>query len=262
MRQLLDLDRYPIDQPDSNDTAQLVQRCRAELRSNGIFNLDGFVRPAVIARAAAVIGPLSDSAAYQHERRHNIYFEERVAGLPADHPALLQFQTVHHTLCADQLVGTVIEQIYEWPPLAAFLARVLDKPRLYLMGDPLARVNVLAYRPGETLNWHFDRSQYTTTLLIQAAEAGGEFQYRSGLRSRTDPNYEGVARLLRGEDPQVAVHPLAAGTLNVFAGTNTAHRVTAVRGTSSRLIAVFSYYDQPGVSFGSAERIGFYGRAA
>jgi hypothetical protein len=32
------------------------------------------------------------------------------------------------------------------------------------------------YRPGEALNWHFDRSQFTTTLLIQAPEQGGEFE--------------------------------------------------------------------------------------
>jgi hypothetical protein len=54
---------------------------------------------------------------------------------------------------------------------------------------------------------------------------------------------------------------LAAGSLNVFAGKNTLHRVSTVRGARSRLIAVFSYYDKPGVFFSDAERIGFYGRA-
>ena len=128
------------------------------------------------------------------------------------------------------------------------------------MSDPLARVNVLAYRPGEALNWHFDRAQFTTTLLIRAAESGGEFQYRSALRSDTDPNYDGVARMLRGEDPEVATNTFAAGTLNVFAGRNTAHRVSPVIGKQSRMVAVFSYYDNPGVTFSSKERIGFYGR--
>jgi opacity protein-like surface antigen len=97
-------------------------------------------------------------------------------------------------------------------------------------------------------------------LLIRAATSGGDFQYRSNLRSDTDPNYESVARMLRGEDPQVTSQTLTAGTLSVFAGKNTAHRVTAVGGTSSRLIAVLSYYETAGVTFSSAERIGFYGR--
>jgi len=35
-----------------------------------------------------------------------------------------------------------------------------------------------------------------------------------------------------------------------------------VRGNKSRIIAVVSYYEEPGVTFSSAERKGFYGRAA
>jgi hypothetical protein len=262
MRDLIDLDRYPIDRLDSPEGVRLAERCKADLAVQGMFNLEGFVRAAAIDRAVSALEPLIDGAGYRHARRHNIYFKNTIPGLAADHPALKQFETVNYTLCADQLVGTIVDHIYEWTPLAAFLARVMGKPQLFLMSDPLARVNVLAYGPGEALNWHFDRSQFTTTLLIRAAESGGEFEYRSGLRSDSEPNYDGVARLLRGEDPQVSVQPLAAGTLNVFAGRNTAHRVTPVLGNRSRIIAVFSYYDKPGVALSSAERIGFYGRAA
>ena len=91
--------------------------------------------------------------------------------------------------------------------------------------------------------------------------AGGEFEYRSNLRSDTAPNYDGVAQLLAATDPAIRINPLAAGTLNVFAGKNTLHRVSTVRGERSRLVAVFSYYDRPDVAFSDAERIGFYGRA-
>ncbi len=70
-----------------------------------------------------------------------------------------------------------------------------------------------------------------------------------------------MAKLLRGSDPLVRVNPLAAGTLNVFAGKNTLHRVSPVRGRRDRLVAVYSYYEQPNVTFSERERIGFYGRA-
>ena len=262
MRNILDLDRYPIDRPDSPEISALVERCQADLAARGMFNLEGFVLRAAIERAAAEILPRSARDAYTHQRSHNVYFEKQLPGLPADHPALRQFATIHHTLCDDQLNGTIVHAIYEWPPLAAFLARVMRKPALFCMSDPLARVNVMEYRPGETLNWHFDRSQFTTTLLIQAAEQGGEFEYRSGLRSDADPNYEGGGRLLRGEDPDIRVNPLAGGTLNVFAGKNTLHRVSTVRGNRNRLVAVFSYYEKPDVEFSREERVGFYGRAA
>jgi hypothetical protein len=259
MEDLLDLDRYPVDRGDA--ATELAERCRRDLANTGMFNLEGFVRQEAIRRAAEQIIGLTP-AAFTHRRWHNVYFLEKVPGLRDDHPALTRFQTINHTLCGDQLTGSIIERIYEWTPLVNFIARVLKMPRLYVMDDPLARINILEYRPGEALNWHFDRSRYTTTLLIQAAEEDGEFQYCSNLRSDDDPNYEGVGKLLRGEDPGIRVNPLEAGTLNIFAGKNTLHRVSTVRGARSRFVAVFSYYDRPGVTFSEKERLGFYGRSS
>ena len=54
---------------------------------------------------------------------------------------------------------------------------------------------------------------------------------------------------------------MSAGTLNVFRGKNTAHKVGTVRGTKERLIAVFSYFDRPGVVFTKEDQLGFYGRS-
>ena len=130
------------------------------------------------------------------------------------------------------------------------------------MADPLGRINVMAYHEGEQLNWHFDRAEFTTTVLLQAPRSGGEFQYRCALRSESDPNYEGVARLLADQDERVQTLPLQPGTLNVFKGKNTTHRVTPVEGDRPRIVAVFSYYETPGFTMSDAERFGFYGRTA
>lgn len=261
MRDILDLDRYPIDRLGSAAGDELVLTCQAELAAEGMFNLPGLVRPEMIEFAAAQLRPLIDSVAFTHRRSHNVYFRRDVPGLPSDHPALRQFDTISQTLCGDQIAQTIIGRIYDWTPLADFLAAVMEKPKLYLMEDPLARVNVMGYRAGEALNWHFDRSQFTTTLLIQEPNAGGEFQYRTDLRSDDDPNYDGVVRFIEGRDPLVKTLPQKAGTLNVFKGKNTVHRVTPVIGDRERIVAVFSYYEKPGVLFSAEERIGFYGRA-
>ena len=261
MRDILDLDRYPLDRPASPEFDQLVADCRRAMATSGMFNLEGILRPGAIARAVDEIEPLMRCRSFTHRRWHNVYFKDKVDGVAPEHAALQRFETVHHTVCDDQMQDSVIHQIYESPLLVSFLANVMDKPKLYLMSDPLARANVMEYRAGETLNWHFDRSEFTVTLLIQPASSGGEFEYRTGLRTDTDPNFEGVAGVVRGEDGSVRVNPLTAGTLNVFAGKNTLHRVSTVRGAQSRLVAVFSYYERPNVLFSESERIGFYGRA-
>lgn len=262
MKRILDVDRFPLGDLESGAGKALVLSSRTSLDRHGLFSLDKLVRPSALANCVAEVKPVLDTASFKHARRHNAYFEKTMPGLAADHPALAEFETVNHTICADQIADGLIVGIYEWPPLARFLAAVMGKPALYPMADPLARANVMAYRRGEALNWHFDRAEFTITLLLQAPEAGGEFQYRSDLRSADDPNYDGVARLLAGEDANVRTLPLTPGTLNVFRGKNTAHRVTPIAGSRERVVAVFSYYDRPGVRLSDAERNGFYGRAA
>jgi hypothetical protein len=262
MHDILDLDRYPLDQPEAPEWRALVERCKAHLSRDGMFNVEGLMRPDAVRRAVSDVTPVLDTSAFTHKRSHNIYFRKAVPGLAPDHPALKLFETSNQTICADQIPDSLLVRLYNWPQLAGFIAATMDKPALYAMDDPIACANVMRYTAGEALNWHFDRSEFTTTLLLQAPLGGGAFEYRTGLRSDDDPNYDGVARMLRGEDSEVHGMTAAAGTLNVFRGKNTAHRVTPVIGPVDRIVAVFSYYETPGVRFSDEERIGFYGRAA
>ena len=259
MHTILDLKRYPLDRPESPDFEELVATCRAQLDENGLFNLPGFINASTVTETVSALTPRFAAGAFTHSRRHNIYFKPQIDGLPADHPALVKLTTINQTLCADQLADTDLSALYHWPPFAHFLATVMGQPELYPMVDPLAAMNAMAYHEGNALNWHFDRSEFTTTLLLQAPDAGGAFEYAKELRSDTDPNYDGVADLLTGRLAATRM-PLTAGTLNVFKGRNTAHRVTPVKGKTARMIAVFSYFDRPGVMFSDQERLGFYGR--
>ena len=45
MRQVLDLDRWPLDALDEARRQALVDRCRNELRHAGMFSLSGLIRP-------------------------------------------------------------------------------------------------------------------------------------------------------------------------------------------------------------------------
>jgi 2OG-Fe(II) oxygenase superfamily len=262
MKDILDLERYPLDKPGSAPWQALVDRCKRDLAANGMFNLDDVMRPDAIHACLDEVKPVIDTLSFTHTREHNIYFLKNIPGLSEDHPALAKTNTTNHTVCADQIPHSIVLQIYEWAPLIVFLAATMDKPALYPMRDWLARANVMAYRDGEALNWHFDRSEFTTTLLLQAPNEGGEFVYRTDLRTPDDPNYAGVANLLRGQDPDVKTMNVTPGTLNVFRGRNTAHKVNTVKGDRERIIAVFTYYERPGVMFTREEQLGFYGRTA
>ncbi len=261
MNKVIDLERFPINRLNDPEGIDLIERCKQELHAHGMFNLDGFLTPQAIDKAIGEVKPVLDRSSFLHQRNHNIYFEKSIPDLDPSHRALTQCLTSHHTICADQIKDSVLIKLYEWPAFADFLATVMEKKQLFTMADPLARLNVMAYRQGQALNWHFDRSEFTTTLLLQSPDQGGVFQYRTGLRTDSDPNYAGVAKLLNNQDKQVKSLRQGAGTLNVFRGRYTAHRVTPVVGRKERIITVFSYYQRPAVVFSDEERIGFYGRA-
>ncbi|MCG8325833.1 MAG: hypothetical protein MI673_09965, partial [Thiotrichales bacterium] len=216
MEDFLDLDRFPIHDLEAPAGRALVEDCRSELERRGLFNLDGFLRPAGLEQCVREVVPVLAAESYLHRQNHNIYFLPEVEGLAPDHPALRKSETANGKICGDQIPGSLLNRIYEWPPLARFLAAVMGKERLYTMADPLAAMNVMTYRDGQALNWHFDRSEFTTTLLLQNPEDGGVFEYRRDLRSDGDPNYDGVARLVRGEDDAVQQLEVRPGTLNVF----------------------------------------------
>lgn len=258
----LNLDIFPLHQTGGDKYTALVKRCKDDLTRNGMFNLDGFMKAEAAQSEADRLIPRMAAESFNHARTHNIYFKKEVEGLTSDHPAMKEHETSNNTLCADQLLGGKVDAIYNWQPLVAFLAEVMDKPALYPMADPLASFNVMSYEEGQALNWHFDRSEFTVTLLLQAPENGGIFEYRTDLRRSDNPNFDGVARLLNGDDPEMQQMNVVAGTLNVFKGVNTPHRVTPIKGPRDRMIAVLTYYEREGAMFSETDQIGFYGRSS
>ncbi len=263
----LDLLTYPFENIDSEGYASLLARCRQSLVSKGLFSLAGLLSEGSCIDCVNTLVPRIAKDAFTHRRQHNIFFSENIPQLASSHPANTKLETSNRTLCHDQLIDTVLPTIYHYQPFIDFLAACMGIDKLYPMADPLAAVNVMAYHEGEALNWHFDRSEFTTTLLLQAPQQGGCFEYRRGLKTATTDtgnavlDYDAIGELLAGCDKGVEREILSAGSLNVFRGIDTLHRVSPVAGNIDRIIAVFSYFDRPGVEFSAEERTGFYGRA-
>jgi len=68
MRNIIDLDRFPLDREGSSDWNVLVERSKAALTSDGMFDLNDFLLPGVADRAAAEIKPVMYSHSHEHRR--------------------------------------------------------------------------------------------------------------------------------------------------------------------------------------------------
>ena len=145
----------------------------------------------------------------------------------------------------------------------AFICAILGEDQLHPYADPLSSINIHYAPHGKELGWHFDNSEFAITLLLQAPDAGGAFEYVKDLRNadQDDMNFEGVDAVLNGDRP-VDTLPFEPGTLVLFRGRNSMHRVTPTIGDTTRYLVVLAYNSQPGISLSENARQTFYGRIA
>jgi hypothetical protein len=258
---IVDLDRYPIDDLDSPAGLELIAFCREQLEAVGACDLEGFLRPAVadaIAAEALALGP----DGFRTDATHNIYFDGPAGDeAPPGDPRRIPVRTAKVGVAYDLIEPqSPLRQLYESDELTAFIARALDADPLYRHGDPVGALNLMIYEPGDEIGWHFDNADFVVTLMLQPAEGGGAFEYVPMLRSAGDENHEGVTALLAGGREGVRGMSAARGTLALFRGRRSPHRVTPVAGDRARVIAVLAYTAEPDARLSERTLQLFYGR--
>ena len=171
--------------------------------------------------------------------------------LPEDHPRNAGHfcsyrQVLNHQIsnCSD------LRTIYSWPALTEFLRRILQVDSLYQSVCPHMALTMHLAREGDENGWHFDGNDFVVSLLLQEPGQGGEFEYAPNVRSKTDERYDAVSQLIDDPDQYAQRPVLEPGTLTLFKGDLSLHRVRPIGETNRpRIIAVFSYDEQPGHVF-------------
>ncbi|MDP1702004.1 MAG: hypothetical protein Q8L53_13725 [Aestuariivirga sp.] len=72
-----------MSKPGTPAWTALVEKCGADLAKEGIFNLEGLIKPGALTRAVAELQPVLDTLSFAHKRLHNIYFKKEAPGLTA-----------------------------------------------------------------------------------------------------------------------------------------------------------------------------------
>jgi hypothetical protein len=260
---IIDLERYPITDRTNPAYQALVADSQALLGKEGVAIFPGFVRDKMVATMADQTLALHPRM-FHFRENHTVYFKPQEDGVDSGHPLRRLMKTEKDTVAyADIPADNVIRNIYESDEVLSFIRDVLGLDTLYRHADPLAALNLQGFTTGQQLGWHFDRSDFSVTLSLQAASAGGDFEYVRMLRNKDDDCYDAVRQFL--DDPQtqaIEVLPQVPGTLTLFRGRYSLHRVTPVVGDRLRLNAVFAYVDQPNVEFSAYARQLFYGRTS
>ena len=257
---VVDLSRYPINDPASPAYRELVRDCQDQLRGHGVAQLAGFLTPAAVAEMLALASRLA-ARAWASDQVHTVYFEPADNSAGRDHPRALLQHSAKKAIAFDQIPAAVpIRRLYESDDLTGFIAAVLGKDALYRSADPLDALEIAIFGDGDELGWHFDNSEFSVTVMYQQAEGGGHFDYYPALRTERDENYPGVQKILHGGSDGVIRLPSRPGTLAVFRGQHALHRVTPVSGPRPRINSVLTYAEHPGMKLNELTQKLFYGR--
>lgn len=260
---VVNLDAYPILDRANPTRAALVKRLRDELEGKQYVSLPDFIRPEARAQAIADAIEARPRAHHNNSNRNCYLHRERDPSLPDDHPYNIMLDASMKMLAYDRFSETSpVKTLYHWEPVRQFVADIVGVERLYDNADPCQPVNLLCYETGDKSAWHFDSvNAFTMTLMLQASEAGGEFEMVPNTRTDDDQNYDYVRRVVTEQCPEDAVSVAReAGSLCIFRGCNSLHRVSPVEGDTTRIMGVFVYENEPNVVGDPEVNATVYGR--
>ena len=200
--------------------------------------------------------------AYFCKSSHNAYLsDEQQTDSSASDATTRQEQTFVGSVPYDRIdKHSQLNQLYTWDPLKDFIGHVLGKDTFYRFADPFGACSINVFVDGGEHGWHFDESEYTVTLMLQKPDNGGSFEYVPRIRGLADEQAI-VSSVLDGDRERVLELPFTAGTLLIFGGRQTLHRVTRVTGEKARLVPVLCFSETPDVVNSEAVRKLFWGRS-
>ena len=259
---IIDTDLYPLEQLSSAAAQSWLSEIKAGLKQKGSCTLANFItREAldIMTQQANSIAHL----AYPGPTEVSPYFFNYQLGedqdLPATHPLRHKGKRNLAQVAADLIPpGFLLSQLYHSDLMLAFLSAVTDRP-IYRNQDPYQSLNISVMNQGGCQQWHFDSGDMVITLLLQEPEGGGIFEYAPAIRSETDENFGAVQKVLDSRSELVIQNRLQAGTLSLFRGHYSLHRVTPVEGERQRLQAILGYSTKPDLLGSKASSILHYG---
>ncbi len=257
---LVDLERYPVISPESDAYLAVVDEGRRQLRDRGAAELEGFVSPAGITELVRDADRLAPRA-HPSGGQGTAYLEFPDFTLPDDHPRLHFADYRVRAVAYDITPRTSpLRLLYEWDPMKDLIQAILDRGPLFRYADPFGALNLAVMSEGDLLQWHFDQTDFVVSLALQSAAAGGDFEVVPRLRRADDERYDEVSAVLAGDRSRVETLPMRPGTLLVFEGRHSLHRVSPIQGSRLRHVGLLAYDTKPGTLGSDLLRQDRYGR--
>ena len=137
---------------------------------------------------------------------------------------------------------------------------MLDRGAVHRYADPFGALNLAVMGEGDELQWHFDQTDFVVSLAVQSADEGGAFEVLPKVRTADEEHYDLVEAGLDGDHTGVVTVAMVPGTLLVFEGRRSLHRVSPIAGPTLRHVGLLGYDTSPGTQSSELLRAIRYGR--
>ncbi|MFT5114986.1 MAG: hypothetical protein ACI8P9_004329 [Parasphingorhabdus sp.] len=266
MQSIINLRDYPIHRAESAAYQDMIDSARDTLNKQDALELPNFLLPDTL-RELLEFAAANKTESHFMQGMFPAYSDNMNdrddTELPDDHPSRIRLPASHHFIAGDLIDhNSPVRLLYNNKSFIEFLKSILGTPTLYTVADKLGCMSLLFYKPGDSNGWHFDTTEFIVSLVLQTAEVGGEYHYIPNLRSATDENLTEVSKRMQNPDNPVGIQKanLQSGSLFLFKGKNTLHRVTKIAGQQDRIVGILSYNQKPGHVLTESSRMAMYGR--
>jgi len=262
---VVDLVRYPLLEPDSIGYKELVAFHKQDLEARGVTTLPGLVINSALQEAVQEVEE-KVNASYTMQTTHNIYLtkDDWDCKKTKDHICNKRLETKVAALSCDLLQETgPLKILFKSDSFLQFIQNILNVPSLYRNVDPIGAVFVNIYKDGYVHNWHFDESHWSTTLMLQQSNFGGEFQFTQPFRNEKneEETYEVADKVVdNGDKSLINTLEFKPGTLSIFQGRRSLHSVTKCYGDKNRLLGVLHFSQREGVKNSEQVQQLFWGK--
>lgn len=270
----IDYEKYPIDQFDNDDDGRynsLLQRSIKQMNRDGFLSLTSFLLPdAVNALTSCILKLEKDGVGFYSTDSHNVFLDadEQSGAKSSLHPSRIQLKSSKHIINAsDFLLATEAPNLDEifmtQRSVLNFISSVMQT-KLYPSTDPYGKFYANIFREGDGLNYHFDRSEYSISLILQPSEEGGEFQFLPNSRTIVEGwdemilDVDDIADAVAPHSLEMKRPKLAAGDLYLFRGQNSLHRVSEIQ-KGKRINIILTFNTEPEVRLNQYTLKKFFG---
>ncbi|KAL3764985.1 hypothetical protein ACHAWO_000211 [Cyclotella atomus] len=255
---MINYSEYPIDAASTSEYAAMIKICKEQLRVQGFVSLKNFLDSRCVSSLVSSILDLEQlGVGFYSTERHNVFLEDNAKESSSTdqdakslHPRHIQLKSSKLLINANDLVRKApeLDILFQSTAFLHFIRDVLQL-NLYPSSDEYGKYYANIFNKGDGLNFHFDRSEFSISLILQPADDGGRFQFVPNSReivegwSEMPLNTKDLRSAIAASSSKYTLEEpdLAAGDLYLFRGQNSLHRVSEItKGTRINVILTFN----------------------